>query len=172
VLALESAFRPETLYPWLGLVSGVVALGLGTYLLISRVGAWMGARHHDLAHASGHEHDHGHSHPHLATGGGALSRRGLMALALAGGILPAPSALIVMLGAIDAHRVVFGLTLVLAFSAGLATALIVIGLGALRAREAMAARLSRFWGRMVPVLSAAAIVAVGGFLSVRGLVQI
>jgi len=172
VLALESAFRPETLYPWLGLVSGVVALGLGTYLLISRVGAWMGARHHDLAHASGHEHDHGHSHPHLATGGGALSRRGLMALALAGGILPAPSALIVMLGAIDAHRVVFGLTLVLAFSAGLATALIVIGLGALRAREAMAARLSGFWGRMVPVLSAAAIVAVGGFLSVRGLVQI
>jgi hypothetical protein len=50
--------------------------------------------------------------------------------------------------------------------------LIVIGLGALRAREAMAARLSGFWGRMVPVLSAAAIVAVGGFLSVRGLVQI
>ncbi len=176
VLALESAFRPETLYPWLGLVAGLVALGLGTYLLISRIAAWMGARHHDLAHARGpdHEHDldHGHSHPHLAKDGGALSRRGLMALALAGGILPAPSALIVMLGAIDAHRVVFGLTLVLAFSAGLATALIVIGLGALRAREAMAARLSGFWGRMVPVLSAAAIIAVGGFLSVRGLVQI
>ena len=178
VLALESAFRPEALYPWLGLVSGLVALGLGTYLLIGRIGAWMGSRQHDLAHAQGpdhehdHDHDHGHSHPHLATDGGALSRRGLMALALAGGILPAPSALIVMLGAIDAHRVVFGLTLVLAFSAGLATALIVIGLGALRAREAMAARLSGFWGRMVPVLSAAAIVAVGGFLSVRGLVQI
>jgi nickel/cobalt exporter len=176
VLALESAFRPETLYPWLGLVSGLVALGLGTYLLIARIGAWMGSRRHDLEHAHGphHEHDHahGHSHPHLAIDGGALSRRGLMALALAGGILPAPSALIVMLGAIDAHRVVFGLTLVLAFSAGLATALIVIGLGALRAREAMAARLSGFWGRMVPVLSAAAIVAVGGFLSVRGLVQI
>jgi ABC-type nickel/cobalt efflux system permease component RcnA len=176
VLALESAFRPETLYPWLGLVSGLVALGLGTYLMIARIGAWMGSSHHDLEHAHGpdheHDHDHGHSHPHLAADGGALSRRGLIALALAGGILPAPSALIVMLGAIDAHRVVFGLTLVLAFSAGLATALIVIGLGALRARQAMAARLSGFWGRMVPVLSAAAIVAVGGVLSVRGLVQI
>jgi ABC-type nickel/cobalt efflux system permease component RcnA len=174
VLALESAFRPETLYPWLGLVSGLVALGLGTYLLIARIGAWMGSRTHDLehAHGHGHDHDHGHAHPQLAPDGGALSRRGLAALALAGGILPAPSALIVMLGAIDAHRVLFGLTLVLAFSAGLATALIVIGLGALRAREAMAARLSGFWGRMVPVLSAVAIVAVGGFLSVRGLVQI
>ena len=77
-----------------------------------------------------------------------------------------------MLGAIDAHRVVFGLTLVLAFSVGLAAALIVVGLGALRAREVMAARLSSFWGRMVPVMSAAAIVAVGGFLSLRGLAQI
>ena len=95
-----------------------------------------------------------------------------MALALAGGILPAPSALIVMLGAIDAHRVAFGLSLVAAFSVGLATALIVIGLGALKAREAMAARLSSFWGRMVPVLSAAAIVGVGAFLSLRGLAQI
>jgi hypothetical protein len=48
----------------------------------------------------------------------------------------------------------------------------VVGLGALRARRAMAARLSGFWGRAVPVLSAGAIVAVGGFLSLRGLAQI
>ncbi len=190
VLALESAFRPETLYPWLGLVSGLVALGLGTYLLIGRIGAWMEvrrARDDDHAHADdahphvedeqphADEHGHGplgHSHPHLAPGDGTLSRKGLVALALAGGILPAPSALIVMLGAIDAHRVVFGLSLVAAFSMGLASALIVIGLGALKAREAMATRLSSFWGRMVPVLSAGAIVAVGGFLSFRGLAQI
>ena len=85
-----------------------------------------------------------------------------MALALAGGILPAPSALIVMLGAINAHRVGFGLALVVAFSVGLATALIVIGLGALRAREAMAtAAVDRSGARLVPVLSAAAIVVVG-----------
>lgn len=184
VLALESAFRPETLYPWLGLVSGLVALGLGTSLLIARIGGWMGSRRAEGVHEHAHTgdddahveaHGHGlpgHSHPHVVPEGGALSRRGLAALALAGGILPAPSALIVMLGAIDAHRVVFGLALVAAFSVGLAVALIVIGLGALRAREAMAARLSGFWGRMVPVLSAGAIVAVGVFLSFRGLTQI
>jgi ABC-type nickel/cobalt efflux system permease component RcnA len=177
VLALESAFRPETLYPWLGLASGLVALGLGTALLIGRVGAWMETSRRARSHGLDHDHDHahglpGHTHPHAAPGGGALSRKGLVALALAGGILPAPSALIVMLGAIHAHRVVFGLTLVFAFSAGLASALIAIGLGALRAREVMTARLSSFWGRMVPVTSAAAIVAVGGFLSLRGLGQI
>ena len=101
-----------------------------------------------------------------------MSPRGLMALALAGGILPAPSALLVMLGAINAHRAVYGITLVLAFSVGLAVSLIVIGMGALKAREVMVRRLSSTMGRLVPVLSAAAIVGVGVFLSLRSLTQI
>jgi nickel/cobalt exporter len=93
-------------------------------------------------------------------------------LALAGGILPAPSALLVMLGAINAHRVGYGLALVLAFSVGLAVALIVIGMGALKARDVMARRLSSTAGRLVPVLSAGAIVIVGGFLTLRGFAQV
>ena len=97
-----------------------------------------------------------------------MSAKGLLALALAGGILPAPSALLVMLAAINTHRAAYGLALVLAFSLGLASALIVVGVGALRAREAMARRISSFWGRLVPVLSAGAIVGVGAFLTVRG----
>jgi ABC-type nickel/cobalt efflux system permease component RcnA len=77
-----------------------------------------------------------------------------------------------MLAAINGHRVVFGLSLVLAFSVGLATALIVVGMGALRARDAVAQWMSTFWGRMVPVMSASAILGVGAFLSLRGLAQI
>ncbi len=118
-----------------------------------------------------HDHPHGHSHG-LPEGVSLTSKRGLLALALAGGILPSPSALIVMLGAIQAHRVGYGIGLILAFSVGLALALIVVSLGALRAREAMANRLSSFWGRLVPVLSASAIVGVGMFLAVRGAIQI
>ena len=182
VISLEQTFRPETLYPWLGLLSGVVAIGLGAYLLIGRLSAWSDARHaqvHDRSHAAGHDHvhhhaddpDHGHSHA-LPAGVSLTSRRGLLALALAGGILPSPSALIVMLGAINAHRVGYGLGLIVAFSVGLALALIVVSLGALRARAAMARRLSSFWGRLVPVLSASAIVGVGLFLAVRGALQI
>ena len=111
-------------------------------------------------------HDHGLGrHSHALPEGAPLSPRGLIALALAGGILPAPSALLVMLGAINAHRVGYGLALVLAFSIGLATALIVIGMGALKARDVMHARLSSTMGRLVPVLSAVAIVAVGVFLT-------
>jgi len=185
VLTLERTFRPETLYPWLGLASGLVALGLGAYLLVARLSSWsQAARSERLADhgADGHEHDAGHEHQHghgpgqhsheLPAGTAPLSPRGLTALALAGGILPAPSALVVMLGAINAHRAAYGLALVVAFSVGLAVSLIVIGTGALKAREVMARRLSSTAGRLVPVLSAAAIVAVGVFLSFRGLTQI
>jgi nickel/cobalt exporter len=183
VITLEQTFRPESLYPWLGLLSGLVAIGLGAYLMVGRLATWSDARRdeaHQLEHAPAHDHDdhdhshdRGHGHPHGLPGGVSLtSKRGLLALALAGGILPSPSALIVMLGAINAHRVGYGIGLILAFSVGLALALIVVSLGALRARAAMANRLSSFWGRLVPVLSASAIVGVGVFLAVRGVIQI
>jgi nickel/cobalt transporter (NicO) family protein len=183
VLTLERAFRPEALYPWLGLLSGLVAVALGAHLMMARLAAWSSARRRERprhghiherpaeARAAGHPHGwhgHGHSHPDR----GPLSRRGLVALALAGGILPAPSALLVMLAAINAHRLVYGLALVLTFSAGLAAALIVVGIGALRARDAVSRRLSSTMGRLVPVLSAAAIVVVGAFLAVRGVAQV
>ena len=180
VLTLERTFRPESLYPWLGLTSGLLALGLGASLLVGRLAAWSrassasagrGAQEHGH---QGHEHGHGpggHTHD-LPTGADPLSARGLTALALAGGILPAPSALIVMLAAINAHRAGYGVALVIAFSVGLAVSLIVIGTGALKAREVMADRLSSTAGRLLPVLSAAAIVGVGVFLSFRSLTQI
>jgi ABC-type nickel/cobalt efflux system permease component RcnA len=167
VFTLERTFTPEALYPWLGLVSGLVAIGLGASLLIARLSAWAASRHHDR------HHDHGHPHAHeLPAGVSPTSRRGLMALALAGGILPSPTALVVLAGSIQAHRVAYGVVLILAFSAGLAVALVAVGLGALRARETMARRLSTSWGRLIPVLSAGAIAGVGVFLAIRGVGQI
>ncbi|MDP9330061.1 MAG: hypothetical protein M3P11_05400 [Actinomycetota bacterium] len=184
VIALQATFRPEQLYPWLGLASGLVALGLGVYLLIARLTSWSASRRpvdelgvdehgpiHEHPHAS-HPHPHPHPHRNELPDGAPLSAKGLFALALAGGILPAPSALVVLLGAINSHRAAYGLGLVLAFSLGLAVALIGVGLGALRAREALARRLSTFWGRLVPVVSAGAIVGVGAFLTARGVAGI
>jgi nickel/cobalt exporter len=191
VVTLEHTFRPDLLYPWLGLLSGVVAVGLGTTLMITRLAGWSDARRaraagagvqadHDHRHETSHEHEHGHGHAHghdhghvhTAPDVPVLSRKGLMALAVAGGILPAPAALLVLLASIQAHRVAFGLALILAFSAGLAAALIVVGTAAYRARERVADHLSSVWGRMIPVLSASAIVGVGLFLAVRGALQV
>jgi nickel/cobalt exporter len=175
-LALEHTVRTELLYPWLGLLSGLVAVGLGTALLISRVGTWASLRS-SAPHRHDGEDDHRHAHGpeghvHQPRVAGALSRRGLLTLALAGGILPAPSAFLVLVASNAAHRLLFGLVLILAFSAGLAAALILVGMFTLRARDAVSKRLSSGLGRLVPVLSATAIVGVGLFLTFRGALQV
>lgn len=95
-----------------------------------------------------------------------------MALAVAGGILPSPTALVVLLSAVSFQRLAFGLALIAMFSVGLAASLIVVGLLALRARDAVSTRLSTGLGRLIPVLSASVIVAVGVFLTVRGVSQL
>ena len=81
---------------------------------------------------------------------------------MSGGLLPCPSALVVLLGAISLHRVGFGLLLVLAFSIGLAAAITGVGLVAVLAKRAFG-RLSlegRFVG-LLPALSALVIVVAG-----------
>jgi ABC-type nickel/cobalt efflux system permease component RcnA len=173
VLGLERAFRPETVYPWLGVASGSAAAAIGLHLVRGRFGAWRQARAAREG-ASGHRHVHPEApgHVHEIPVEGLLSRRGMAALAFAGGILPAPSALIVMLAAVQSHRVAYGLGLVLAFSFGLAVSLVAVGLGAMRAREAMDGRLSFANRHLVPLLSACAIVVVGSLLTVGGLASL
>jgi nickel/cobalt transporter (NicO) family protein len=185
VLSATRLFPPERVYPWLGLGSGLVALGLGAGLLVGRLGVWSDGRramrtqsadhghtgdeghHHEGEHAHG-----GHVHAHAVPDASVLSRRGLLALAVAGGILPSPTALVVLLASVAFHRVAYGLGLIAAFSVGLATALIVVGILALRARDLVSRRMSSNLGRLVPVFSASAIVLLGLLLTVRGFVQL
>ena len=168
VLSLERAFPPERVYPWLGLASGLVALGLGAVLLVRRLGAWAEARRAERDGGGAG----GHAHVHAAPDVPVLSRRGLMALAVAGGILPSPTALVVLLSAVSFHRIAFGLALIALFSVGLASALIGVGVAAVRAREVVSHRMSTRLGRLVPVASAGVIVGIGAFLTVRGVAQL
>ena len=115
-----------------------------------------------------HRHDPGDLEPTTRP----LSSRGLLALAVAGGILPSPTAFVVLTGAISAHRIGYGLALIAAFSMGLAAALIVVGMVALRARAVMARRLHGRWQSIVPVVSALVIVGFGTFFAVRGISQL
>ncbi|HEU0294943.1 MAG TPA: sulfite exporter TauE/SafE family protein [Anaerolineales bacterium] len=84
--------------------------------------------HHDHVHI--HEQDHhGHTdHSHRPPEPETVTWRSLLALGVSGGLLPCPSALVILLGAIALNRIGFGLILVLAFSLGLAGALTAIGL--------------------------------------------
>ena len=93
---------PEQLYPWLNLVSALLVVGVGAAVLRAPRGTH--------AHAHHHHHHHG-DHGAFATSS---------ASAISGGLLPCPTALVVLLGAISLHRVGYGLVLILAFSLGLA----------------------------------------------------
>ena len=95
-----------------------------------------------------------------------MSGRGLIALGVAGGLLPCPSALVLLLGAISLGQVAFGLLLVAAFSLGLAGVLTAIGIALVHARRLFEARRPiRLPGaaalRWAPVLSALVVTLVG-----------
>jgi nickel/cobalt exporter len=163
VLLAGRAFTPEVAYRWTTIASGAVVAGLGVYLLVTRIRNARRARAHDIAHSHGHDHDHGHTHERPA------GRFGLATLAVSGGILPSPSALIALLAAIAIGRVVFGLALVLAFGLGLATILVAVGFGTIKARSTMDRRLSRRVATWAPVISAACICMLGTVLVARTL---
>src|SRR5439155_1126657 len=79
---------------------------------------------------------------------------------------------VVLTGSISAHRIGYGLGMIAAFSLGLATALILIGLLALRARSLVAAHLRGRWAALVPLGSALVIVGFGLFFAARGATQL
>ncbi len=69
-------------------------------------------------------HDHGHSHAPPEQ----LSWRGIVAMGAAAGLIPCPSALVVLLGAIAQGQIALGMVMIVAFSLGLATTLTALGL--------------------------------------------
>jgi ABC-type nickel/cobalt efflux system permease component RcnA len=154
-LALSQFIVPDRLYPWLNLVSGLLVVGIGASVLRAR---W----HHR------HGHRHHHHHGEADTG-----LRSLLAVGVSGGLLPCPSALVVLLAAISLHRVAFGLLLILAFSAGLALTITGIGLGAVLARSAF--RRVSFDGRLLrllPAASALVILAAGLAMTLRAVPKV
>jgi len=184
-------FPADAVYPWLSLVSGVVVLALGAWLLRVRIKARAAKRAHVHSHDHSHAHEHRHErvlvgaggpeiiqeghdhgfgyHTHapseLPPGVAVTSWRGLGAIALSGGLLPSPSALVVLLGSVALGRVAFGLTLVAAFSVGLAGALTLLGIVVVRARAIMARRFGTRANTILPILSAATIAALGTYLT-------
>jgi ABC-type nickel/cobalt efflux system permease component RcnA len=123
-----------------------------------------GSGHH---HGAGHHQGPGHHHHHHDT---PLTRRGLLAMGASAGLIPCPSALVVLLGAIAQHQVALGLLLIVAFSAGLAATLTVLGIAVVHAGR-ITARI-RPSSRIVtglPAASALVIVAAGLLLTARAI---
>jgi nickel/cobalt transporter (NicO) family protein len=165
-LGLSQWIVPDRLYPWINLAAGLLVVSIGAAVLRARF-ALARAHAHGRRHHHDHDHDHGHDH------GAALSRRGLLAVGVSGGLLPCPSALVVLLAAISLHRVAFGLVLIVAFSTGLALSITGLGLVAVYAKRAFAGR--SFDGvlvRALPAVSALVILVAGVAMTVRALPEV
>jgi ABC-type nickel/cobalt efflux system permease component RcnA len=168
-LVLSQWIVADRLYPWMNLVAGLLVVAIGIAVLRTRVA-------HAFAHRPGHEHAHEH-HDHHAhhdhahhEHGHEISRRSLLAVGISGGMLPCPSALVVLLAAISLHRLAFGLVLIVAFSMGLALSITGLGLVAVGAKHVFARR--SFDGvivRALPAVSALVILAAGVVMTARAL---
>ena len=156
-LGLSRYVLPEDLYPWLTLASGLLVVMVGVGVLRARVRA---ARAH-------HHHHHHHRHPDRVTW------RGLLGMGAAAGLIPCPSALVVLLGAIAQHQVALGLLLIVAFSAGLAVTLTALGLAVVLGRRVLGrVRVPAPVTAALPAFSAVVIVGVGFVLTAQAIPQV
>lgn len=173
-LFLSQYVLPEKIYPVLGAISGVSIVWIGGMLLIQRARRLRGHDHeHAHDHHHDHPHDHGHDHPHGPHGHshlpeGEIRLGSLIALGASGGLVPCPSALVLLLSSVALGRVGLGLLLLVGFSAGLAIVLMAIGVAVLYAKNLLrdgeaTARHPAF--RLIPVFSAAVIVCIGLFMT-------
>jgi ABC-type nickel/cobalt efflux system permease component RcnA len=174
----------------------VAALGL-TILRQRLLGLPAFGHHHPHDHARGHHHDHehdhdhavahahglahshdGHTHGHLPPGaeGERVTWRNLLALGISGGLLPCPSALLALLGAVAVGRAGFGVLVVIAFSIGLAATLTGVGLlflyaGRFFERRAVGGRLAGLL-RFAPAAAALAVTASGVVIVARAVMEL
>jgi ABC-type nickel/cobalt efflux system permease component RcnA len=157
---------------------------------------------HSHAHARAHSHgaaetrsqartEHGppHDHPlaYLEAGDasppdsdgrdrapGPVSVGSLIGLGISGGIVPCPSALVVLLSAVALHRIGLGLLLIVAFSAGLASVLVLIGLLVVQGRRLMErvpwqGPKAPWLLRRLPIFSAGAVCLLGTAIALQSL---
>nr|WSZ18335.1 nickel transporter [Streptomyces canus] len=145
---------------------------------------------HDHDHPHGHSHDHDHPHPHPPTvehtHGGfththavAPTLRGTILLGFAGGLVPSPSAVVVLVGAAALGQAWFGLLLVVAYGVGLALTLTAAGFAVVRLGSGVTRLLDRrprlaaspmtaLVRRTAPLMSAFIVVALGAGLVLKG----
>jgi nickel/cobalt exporter len=169
-LYASSLIAPDRLYPWLGLTAGMIILGIGIWLLISRVSQNLEEHYY---------HPHGHHHHHWPNDSNKLSLtwKNLTALGVVGGLVPSASALVILLAAISLHRLSYGLLLILAFSVGMAAVLAGVGLVLVYAGKAVErVGFQHRWiaslANRIPLLTALVVLVSGLALVVRAALQI
>ncbi len=162
-LIASQSVVPGELLPTLEAVSGLLVVALGLRLVWQR---WQSVRTYA-------PHSHTHGTPDL-TSANRLRWLDLFGMGISGGIIPCPEALGILIVAVGLNRIGIGLTLIIAFSAGLAAVLVGIGLILVRSRS-LTRRLN--WtngraGRWLPLLSALLVTTLGVGIVTRGIASL
>jgi nickel/cobalt exporter len=164
LLTTAAGLAGEVVLSWLGVASGALVAALGAAMLLAALRRRAPAHHHAHDHQHGHDHHHPHRDHHHPHGTGPGRRLGLVGMGVAGGLVPSPSALIVLLGAIGLGHTAFGVVLVAAYGVGIAGTLTAAGLLLIRLRDRWTARPHRALTRLaglIPAGSAALVLCVG-----------
>ncbi len=201
-LAASQFVVTEQIYPWLSAISGLMVIGIGITLFQRRLVGVQTHIHHAHDHPHHHAHNHSHethhphkphhshepnhthhadhahhsdpisSHKHSHHPKGPATWGSLIALGISGGLLPCPTALVMLLSAIALGRVGLGLALVTSFSLGLAVVLTGVGLLLIFARQQVdKLPLEMPPVRFLPSMSAAFIALVGVAITTQALMQ-
>jgi ABC-type nickel/cobalt efflux system permease component RcnA len=186
-LVAAAWLSPESVYLWTGVAAGVMVMTFGLVLFAQRAISYrrgqapsgvhrhgiFGKAHTHEPHEHHHEEEaheegtHAHPHPHEEPAG-RVTWRSLLSLGVLGGLLPCPSAVVVMVAAISQGQVLLGMLLIVAFSLGLAGVLIAVGCSLVLGRK-LPARQKRLFEHplarraiaVMPVVSAVIVTVVG-----------
>jgi ABC-type nickel/cobalt efflux system permease component RcnA len=167
LLTTATSLAGEQLLAWLGVVSGLTVAIVGLGMLRAARPHKHGSHDH-VGHDGHPEHHHDHSH-------GRPGRLSIVGMGIAGGLVPSPSALVVLLAAIGLGRTGFGVLLVVAYGFGMAAMLTAAGFALVVVRRRWAGRFgraSRRWvrlARFMPVGTALLVLLVGVALAGRSL---
>jgi nickel/cobalt transporter (NicO) family protein len=192
---------PTTLIPIMEILSGLLIVGLGLYLLWQRYQYWRRTRSavakkrpRTLSlkpvagkmpsgrfqiqksslhdHSHGNMHDHGDGHVHSHEVPEVIAWRSLIALGISGGLVPCPDAIAILLVAMAINRILLGLALIASFSFGLAVVLIFIGLLMVNSRR-LFDRMGVFdrVAPVLPIVSAVVVLALGAALTMGAFLQ-
>jgi len=196
VLFFQQYIVPEQIIPLLGAISGLSILLIGAYLLYRRTMNLSGHGHHhahylpepelaavavagqpsfltriDYQNPGGFAHTHSHggsTHSHDLPE--EITLKSLTVLGASGGLVPCPSALVLMLSAIALGRTALGLALLVSFSAGLAIVLMAIGGLVIYAKHLLPERTSENpFFRLVPIFSAVVVMILGVLMTLTSL---
>lgn len=146
LLALSASSTIKILFPqnlsyWFQLVSGIIVIYIGLNIISQRIFPTQGEKRASQ-HSHSHAHDHGrcqcgHDHGYTNSSSDMSPLKGLFLTGFFTGLIPCPTALVILLAAVTANKIPLGLGLVGAFSIGSAVTMVTIGIVVVRASNSI-----------------------------------